>query len=203
VIPFEKILACPKISCEFHPQDGRKPLKLEGVRVIVWGDHYPAADTAAFLASIGKEVTIVTPYKEFGSTIEVIHMYVLRKRFQRQDAEALHSEPFRYPVKILAQSMLIEIGEQSVVILQDGEYHSIPYDNIVTCFTKSNRDLFGELLIRGVPVVNVGDAVKPRNLHAAVKEGAWAGLTIERKQLYNPNYAFVNDLPLDVVRQLG
>lgn len=203
VIPFEKILVCPKISCEFHPRDGRKPLKMEGVKVIVWGDHYSAADTAAFLASIGKEVTIVTPYKEFGSTMEVIHMYVLRKRFQRQDAEALHSEPFCYPVKILAQSMLIEIGEQSVVILQDGEYRSIPYDNIVTCFTESNRDLFKELLIRDVPVVNVGDAVKPRNLHAAVKEGAWAGLTIEKKQLYNPNYAFVNDLPLDVVRQLG
>ncbi len=48
----------------------------------------------------------------------------------------------------------------------------------------------------------MGDAVKPRNVHAAVKEGAWAGLTVEEKRFYNPNGAFVNDLPLDVARQI-
>jgi len=202
VIPFEKILVCSKISCEFHPKDLRKPEKLEGTKVIVWGDHYPAADTAAYLASIGKEVTIITPYKEFGSTIEVVHMYVLRKRFQQQDAEALHSKPFRYPVNVYSNSILIEIGENSVTILRDGKYISLPYESIVTCFTKPNNEFFRELLQSDILAVNVGDAVKPRNLHAAVKEGAWAGLTVEDKKFYNPNYTFINDLPVDVVRQI-
>lgn len=202
VIPFEAVLACPKVSCEFHPKDGRKPRKIEGERVIVWGDHYPAADTAAFLASIGKAVTIVTPYKEFGSTMEVIHLYVLRKRFQQQDAEALHSKPFRYPVTVYTNSILLEIGENSLTLLRSGEFLSLPYDAIVTCFTKPNTEVFVQSRQHGVPVVNVGDAVKPRNLHAAVKEGAWVGLTVEKVRFYNPNGAFVNDLPFDIERQI-
>jgi len=202
VIPFERIMACPKLSCEFHPHDGRKPQKLEGTKVIVWGDHYPAADTAAFLASIGKEVTIVTPYREFGLSIEPIHMYVLRKRFQQQDAEALHSEPFRFPVRVYSRSVLLEIGEQSVTILREGEFVSLPYDHIVTCFTRPNPILPGILQSVSVPWVSVGDAVRPRNLHAAVKEGTWVGLTVEEQIIYNPNRALVNDLPLDVRRQL-
>ncbi len=202
VIPFEKILVCSKKSCEFHPQDGRKPEILKGTKVIVWGDHYPAADTAAYLASIGKEVTIITPYKEFGSSIEVIHMYVLRKRFQQQDAEALTSKPFRYPVKIYTNTLILEIGENSLTLLSNGEFVDLPYEHIVTCFTKPNVELVETLQKSSVPVVSVGDAVRPRNLHAAVKEGAWAGLTIEKSRLYNPNNTFINDLPLDITRQL-
>ncbi|MDI3531113.1 MAG: hypothetical protein PWP60_962 [Candidatus Atribacteria bacterium] len=202
VIPFEKILVCSKKSCEFHPQETRRPEVLKGTKVIVWGDHYPAADTAAYLASIGKEVTIVTPYREFGSSIEVIHMYVLRKRFQQQDAEALHSKPFRYPVKVYSRSIVLEIGEDFLTLLRDEEFITLPYDHIVTCFTKPNVELFESLRKNFVPVVNVGDAVKPRNLHAAVKEGAWAGLTIENQRFYNPNGVFINDLPLDISRQL-
>ena len=57
VVPFEEAIACPKVTCEFHPKDGRKPRKLEGTKVVVWGDHYAAVDTATYLASIGKEVT--------------------------------------------------------------------------------------------------------------------------------------------------
>ncbi len=56
VVPFEEAIACPRVTCEFHPKDGRKPRKLEGTRVVVWGDHYAAVDTATYLASIGKEV---------------------------------------------------------------------------------------------------------------------------------------------------
>jgi thioredoxin reductase len=61
------------------------PVKI-GEKVLIWGDHYAAADTAAYLASIGKDVTIVTENRKFGSTVDVIHMYVLRKRFTQTDA---------------------------------------------------------------------------------------------------------------------
>jgi hypothetical protein len=74
VVPFEEAIACPRVTCEFHPKNGRKPRKLEGTRVVVWGDHYAAVDTATYLASIGKEVIIVTDRKEFASSVEVIHM---------------------------------------------------------------------------------------------------------------------------------
>jgi len=35
IIPFEKVMACPKVSCEFHPKD-RKPLPLKGTKTPVY-----------------------------------------------------------------------------------------------------------------------------------------------------------------------
>ncbi|WP_347245252.1 hypothetical protein [Thermogutta sp.] len=69
-------------------------------------------------------------------------MYVLRKRFQQQDAEALHSEPFRYPVRVYTSSLVLEIGEDTVTVLRGGEFLSLPYDAIITCFTRPNTELF-------------------------------------------------------------
>ena len=64
-------------------------------------------------------------------------------------------------------------------------------------------ELLHQLMAAGVPVVNVGDSVSPRNLHAAVREGAAVGLTVDEQVLFNPNAALVNDLPLDVRAQLA
>ncbi|HSV30628.1 MAG TPA: FAD-dependent oxidoreductase [Atribacteraceae bacterium] len=202
VIPFERVLVCPKASCEHHPQDGRKPVKLDGNKVIVWGDHYPAADTAAYLASLGKEITIITPHRQFGSNIEVIHMYVLRKWFQQRDAEALNSKPFKYPVTVLTQAAIVQIGVHEVILLRGQEQEIVPYDHIVTCWVRPNTELLDQLRAQSVPFVNAGDSKKPRNLHAAVREGAWAGLVIEENRFVNPNAVLVNDLPLDMARQL-
>ena len=109
VVPFEEAIACPKITCEFHPEQcfagqhgsERKPRKLEGSKVVVWGDHYAAVDTATYFASIGKDVTIVTDRREFAADVEVIHMYVTWKRFRQEEAEALAAKPYKFPVKVL------------------------------------------------------------------------------------------------------
>jgi hypothetical protein len=44
--------------------------------------------------------------------------------------------------------------------------------------------------------------VRPRNLHAAVKEGALFGKNIEGGVPVNSNRAPVNDLPLEIESQL-
>lgn len=201
VIGFEKVLACQKRTCEFYP--GNRKMHKVGQRVLVWGDHYPAADTAAFLASIGKQVTIVTEKREFGSTIEVIHMYVLRKRFNQSDAEALNSKPFDYPVRVITNSTIYEIREGEVVI-EDKEFNrtTLEVDTIVTCHTEPNVEFLNQLRSAGLKVVNVGDSLKPRNLHAAVKEGAGFGLNLDEDLLFNPNNAIVNELPIDVMNQI-
>ena len=85
----------------------------------MWGDHCAAADTVAFLGAAGKDVTVVTDRKEFGSTVEVIHMYVLRKRMAQSDAEALHSRPYKYPVKVLENSTIYEIRENEAVVIDN------------------------------------------------------------------------------------
>jgi 2,4-dienoyl-CoA reductase-like NADH-dependent reductase (Old Yellow Enzyme family)/thioredoxin reductase len=203
VVPFEEAIACPKVTCEFHPKDGRKPRKLEGTRVVVWGDHYAAVDTATYLASIGKEVVIVTDRKEFASTVEVIHMYVTWKRFRQEEAEALTPKPYKHPVTVHQGCRVEEIGEKEITLLdRDFRQRTVAYDAIVTCWTRSNTALLEELQAAGRPVINVGDSVQPRNLHAAVREGAAAGLAIEENLLFNPNHALIDALPADVLGQL-
>ena len=201
VVPFEEAIACPKVNCPFHPGD--RKMRKTGEKVLVWGDHYAAADTAAALAGMGKDVTIVTDKKEFGASVEVIHMYVLRKRFAQTDAEALHSEPFKHPVKVYENSTVYSVEEGKVVLMDKNFRHTeLAIDDVITCNTRSNTALFDELRAAGVPVVNAGDSKSPRNLHAAVMEGATFGLKLEESVLMNPNHSVVDDLPADVRGQL-
>jgi len=201
VVNFEKVLTCVKENCEYYP-GGREMAKV-GEKVIVWGDHYAAADTAAFLASIGKDVTIVTENSTFASEVEMIHMYVLRKRFDQEDAEALNSKPFKYPVDVKEDSTVLEIKDGEVLI-EDKNFNRqrLKIDDVVTCHTKPNTEFLEEMSAAGLNVVNVGDSVEPRNLHAAVREGALFGKNIEGDTFMNPNHSIVNDLPLDVEEQL-
>ena len=201
VVPFEEAIACPKVTCPFHPKD--RKMRKTGEKVLVWGDHYAAADTAAALAGMGKDVSIVTDKKEFAASVEVIHMYVLRKRFAQTDAEALHSVPFKYPVKVYENSTVYSIEEGKVVLMDKNfQRTELAIDDVVTCNTRSNTALFDELMAAGVPVVNAGDSKAPRNLHAAVMEGATFGLKLEESVLMNPNHSVVDDLPADVRGQL-
>ncbi len=197
VLPFEDVIACPKVSCQFHPK-GRKPVKT-GERVLVWGDHYPAVDTAAYLASIGKQVTIVTEAKWFASRVEVIHMYVQRLRFQQQEAEALVPKPYAHPVEIIEDSTVLSI-EKGQVILQNRafEKRTLPADSVVTCHVRPNLALFEQLKAAGVNVMNVGDSVAPRNLHAAVREGSLFAKNLESPVVFNSNGMPTGKLPLEV-----
>jgi 2,4-dienoyl-CoA reductase-like NADH-dependent reductase (Old Yellow Enzyme family)/thioredoxin reductase len=201
VIPFEAAMACPKIACECYP-GGRRLHKL-GTRVLLWGDHYAAADTAAFLAHIGKRVTIVTEKREFAADCEVIHMYVLGKRFAQSDAEVLHSRPYKYPVTVITETTVREV-RAGAVVLEDRAFRrtTLDVDDVVSCHTRPVGGLFDELRAAGVPVVSVGDAVRPRNLYHAVREGSAFGLALDERMLFNPNHAIIDELPIDVLGQL-
>ncbi|NLO61620.1 MAG: FAD-dependent oxidoreductase, partial [Spirochaetales bacterium] len=203
VLSMESVMACPKVACEHHPRDGRKPVKLTGENVVVWGEHYPAVDTVVHLASIGKKVTVITDQKEFASNVEVIHMYVFRKRFKQTDAEALESKPYKHPVTVIESSTIDEIRDGEIVIInKDFEKQTIACDHVVSCWVKPNTELFDQLVAANVPVVRAGDAIKPRNLHAAVEDGAQIGRIVDGNKLFNPNNAMVNELPMDILDQL-
>ena len=201
IVPFEDVMACPKVNCKYHPGN-RKPVQL-GENVLVWGDHYAAVDTVAFLASIGKKVTVVTENKEFGSSVECIHMYVLRKHFAQNQAEALEPHPYKYPVTVLESSRVLEVRSGEVVV-QNKEFGQqiVKADHVVTCLTRANNTFFAQCKEAGLTVMNVGDSVRPRNLHAAVKEGAEFSLNLEQHLIINPNGAVLNNIPLDVLGQL-
>ena len=201
VVPFEEAIACPRVNCPHHPKD--RTMRKIGEKVLVWGDHYAAVDTVTARASMGKDVTVVTDRKEFGSSVEVIHMYVMRKRFAQTDAEALESTPYKYPVKVIENSTIYSIEEGKVVVMDKNFNRTeLAIDDVVTCHTRSNMALFDELCAAGVPVINAGDSKSPRNLHAAVMEGATFGLKLEESVMMNPNHSVINDLPADVRGQL-
>ena len=145
----------------------------------------------------------MTENKDFAADVEVIHMYVLRKRFEQTDAEVLHSRPYPFPVKVITSTTVAEIGDGEVV-LQDKEFNrtALAVDEIVTCHTRPVLELFDELRAAGVNVINVGDSIRPRNLYHAVKEGAAFGLAVDEQLLFNPNGAILNDVPIDVLGQL-
>ena len=50
--------------------------------------------------------------------------------------------------------------------------------------------------------MNAGDSKAPRNLHAAVMEGATFGLKLEEHVRMNPNHSVIDTLPADVRGQL-
>jgi 2,4-dienoyl-CoA reductase-like NADH-dependent reductase (Old Yellow Enzyme family)/thioredoxin reductase len=201
VVPFEEAMACPKIACECHP-GGRRMRKL-GSRVLLWGDSYAATDTAAFLADIGKELTIVTENRDFAADCEVIHMYVLRKRFEQGDAEVLESRPYKHRVEVVTSST-VESIDGNTVVLRDKDFKRTTneVDDVVTCHTRPLTGLFDELRAAGMPVINVGDSIAPRNLYQAVKEGSGFGLAVDEHLLFNSNHAILNQLPKDVLGQL-
>ncbi len=202
IVEFEKVIACPKVNCEFHPGD-RTPQKV-GENVIVWGDGYPEIDTATYLASIGKNVTIVTDKKEFGSETEVIHMYVTRKRFNQTDAEALDSKPYKHPVTVMENSRILEIKEDGVVVEDDNfENKFVECEDVVNCHVSSNNEFYKELKDAGITTFNVGDSSTPSNLSHAVREGAEFVLNLDESLVINPNGAIVNDIPLELKSSLG
>ncbi|MCQ2512449.1 MAG: FAD-dependent oxidoreductase [Lachnospiraceae bacterium] len=200
--PFEAVIACPKVNCPYHPGD-RMPEKV-GERVVVWGDGYPAIDTATFLASIGKKVTIVTNYKEFGSDTEVIHMYVMRKRFAQTDAEALDSKPYKYPVDVIENSRIREVKENGIVI-EDKTFEEkfLECDDIVNCNIKADTALYEELLKEGIITFNIGDSERPSNLSHAVRTAGEFVLNLDDKFIFNPNGCIIKDVPLELSEILG
>lgn len=198
ILGFEEVIACPKVNCEYHP-GGRKPAKV-GENVVVWGDGYPAIDTATYLASIGKKVTVITDKREFGIGTEVIHMYVTRKRFQQTDAEALSSKPYKYPVTVIENSRIREVSDKGVLVENKNfETQVIECDDIVTCYVRSNNKFYQELQSAGITSFNIGDSSIPSNLSHAVREGAEFVLNLDNTFIVNGNGAVVNNLPLEVL----
>lgn len=130
-------------------------------------------------------------------------MYVLRRRFEGGEAEVLESKPYKHRVKVIT-STTVESIDGNTVLLRDAGFGrtTIEVDDVVTCHTKPVIGLFDELRAAGVPVINVGDSISPRNLYQAVKEGSEFGLAVDEHLLFNSNHAIVNDLPMDVLGQL-
>ena len=100
-------------------------------------------------------------------------------------------------------SRIDEVREKEVVLVdKDFNQLTVPCDHVVTCRRKPNTAFLEELRKAGIPAVNVGDSVVPRNLHAAVDEGASLGLALDEHKFLNPNNAYIDEVELDIAGQI-
>ena len=79
-------------------------------RVLVWGDHFGAADAAEKLAAEGKQVYVVTENREFAPWMEPCHRDVMIKRFAGGNGEGLKGKPFAHPVTVIPNTTVTRSG---------------------------------------------------------------------------------------------
>jgi 2,4-dienoyl-CoA reductase-like NADH-dependent reductase (Old Yellow Enzyme family)/thioredoxin reductase len=198
-VKFEDVLVCVKKNCEYWPTDGKKEPAAIGKKVLIWGNHYAASDTAEAIALRGREVIIVTEESEFCPDIEPIHKEVMKMRFAGGNGQGLEGNPIKIPVVIKTNTTVVEVRDGEVVLMNDRFIKEIiPVDTVILAKTEPNSELFDCLLGAGLTVCNIGDSRQVRNLRGAMTDGANAGLIIDDDIFMNANGALSNELPYDV-----
>ncbi|MEW5815787.1 MAG: FAD-dependent oxidoreductase [Spirochaetota bacterium] len=199
VTTYEQVLLCNSKDCEYYPRDKGAPFEC-GETVLIWGDHFGAADAAEKLGVQGKKVYLVTEHKEFAAWMEPCHKDVMVKRFNGGNGEGLKGKTFAHPVTILNNSTVLEIRNGNEVVLVDNKFNrkTIKVDNLVLATVESEHSFYKSLLDAGVNVAMVGDLKKVRNLRNAVTDGANIGLTLDKGLMINANNVLIANLPSDV-----
>jgi hypothetical protein len=196
---FAEVMRCRKEACEFY-YSGKAPPVACGNRVLIWGDHFGAADAAERLAAEGKKVYVVTGQRAFAQWMEPCHRDVLFKRFAGSNGEGLKGHPFEQPVTVITATTVTSIHADGEVSLMDQGFQrsSLQVDNMVLAEVESDEGPYPALLASGTPVLRIGDANKVRNLRSAVTEGANAGLTLDEGLRLNANRVLISRLPTEV-----
>ncbi|MDK2896028.1 MAG: hypothetical protein PWP04_148 [Candidatus Atribacteria bacterium] len=199
VVTFEDVLRCKKTTCEFYPDNKPEPVEC-GNRVLVWGDHFGAADAVEKLGFEGKEVFVVTENREFASWMEPCHRDVMLKRLAGGNGEGLRTRCYAHPVKVFTNSTVVEIKQNGEVVIQDKEFNklTVQVDNVVLAKVVPNDTLYQELVDAGLVVGKIGDAKQVRNLRGAVTDGANIGLTLDVDLMMNANNSPIANLPTEI-----
>jgi hypothetical protein len=200
VCTFEDVLRCKAKNCKYYPKSG-KPEPVEvGDTVLVWGDHFGAADAVEKLGVEGRKVYLVTPNREFAPWMEPCHRDVMVKRFAGGNGEGLSGKTFKHPVTVIPSSSVLEIEDNGEVTVIDSRFQKrvVKVDNVVLATVAENDELYNQYRAAGLPVSKIGDARKVRNLRGAVTDGADRGLTLDRDLRHNANAELVACLPTDV-----
>jgi len=199
VVTFEDVLRCKNTKCEFYPKDKPEPVEC-GETVLIWGDHFGAADTIEKLGADGKKVAVVTQHPEFASWMEPCHRDVMMKRFACGNGEGLQSKTYAHPVKVIPHSSILEIRKDGNVVIMDNQFRQkiVKADSVVLAQVVPNDDLYETYLEAGLNVAKIGDVKQIRNLRGAVTDGANAGLIIETGVVLNANGGLISNLPTEV-----
>ncbi|MGA2975051.1 MAG: FAD-dependent oxidoreductase [Spirochaetia bacterium] len=200
VTTFEDVLRCKVKNCEFWPKKGKAAPVEVGENVLIWGDHFGAADAAEKLGTEGKKVYIVTGQRAFASWMEPCHKDVMEKRFKGGQGEGLTSKTFAHPVTILTESSVLEIKKDGEVIIINSRFErsTLKVDTVVLADVEEDDSLVESYRAAGLLVTKIGDAKKVRNLRGAVTDGANAAFILGREIQLNANEEIVANLPTGI-----
>jgi 2,4-dienoyl-CoA reductase-like NADH-dependent reductase (Old Yellow Enzyme family)/thioredoxin reductase len=204
VVTFEDLLRCHTERCEFY-YVGKPVAAGCGQKVLVWGDHFGAADAAEKLAFEGKEVYVVTESAEFAQWMEPCHRDVMLKRFAGRNGEGLKGNPFAHPVTVIPRTTVTGIAADGEICLLDQTFRrsTLQVDNVVLAKLEPDDGLYVPLLDAGIRAIRIGDCKAVRNLRAAVTEGANIGLTLDSDLMLNANAALIARLPSEIAAAAG
>jgi len=192
IVTFEDVLRCENTKCEYYPEDKPAPAK-SGDHVLIWGDHFAAADVAEKLGCQGKKVTIVTEHPDFAQWMEPCHRDVMLKRFACGNGEGLKSKTCSQPVTIIPNSSVMEIKQNGNVTIMDNSFQrsTIKVDTVVLANVITNDQSYQEMLDAGLNVAKIGDCKQVRNIRGAVTDGANLALTLEQNVTLNANQSLI------------
>jgi thioredoxin reductase len=199
VVTFEDVLRCKNTKCEYYPDDKEEPAEC-GQEVLIWGDHFGAADTAEMLGHAGKKVTLVTENQGFAEWMEPCHRDVMMKRFAGGNGEGLKSKTYANAVTIIPNSSVLEIKKDGTVVIISNEFErsTVKVDTVVLAKVESNDSVYESFLEAGLNVAKIGDVKKIRNVRGAVTDGANAALVIEEGAILNANNGLISNLPTGI-----
>lgn len=137
-----------------------------GDRVVIVGGQSTGCETAEFLAGQGKTVTVVRRGERLATDLQASVRALLMRRL-RAAGVAMRTGVRAYE----------EITEKGLVLLDgEGQRQELPADTIVLAAgVRQNDSLRLELEGKVPALYAVGDCVEPRDIMAAVREGAIAG----------------------------
>ncbi|HEB32696.1 MAG TPA: hypothetical protein ENI15_17770 [Spirochaetes bacterium] len=199
VVSFEDVLRCKSKNCEYYPEDKGVPA-VTGDTVLVWGDHFGAADTIEKLGYEGKKVYVVTENMEFAEWMEPCHKDVMVKRFAQSNGEGLKGKTFAKPVTVIPNTSVFEIKKDGEVVIVDSSFKrsTLKVDNVVLGWVEPDHSFYKSLLEQGVKVTMIGDLKKVRNLRGAVTDGANIGLALDKELMLNANNGLIANLPTGI-----
>ena len=138
-----------------------------GERVVVIGGGMVGSETAEFLASKGKKVTIVEMLDKIALDLGPTTRWVTVKRIRESDIE------------ILTGTRFVEFADSGVVVQKEGLNQVLEADTVVMATgMRANTELADALKgkVRNLHVI--GDCLEPRRILEAIHEGWEVGCTI-------------------------
>jgi 2,4-dienoyl-CoA reductase-like NADH-dependent reductase (Old Yellow Enzyme family)/thioredoxin reductase len=139
-----------------------------GERVVVVGGGDVGCETAEYLVEMGRRVTILELLPDVAVELAAWTRRLLVDRLAAANVE------------ILTQTRVVTIGPGRVQYERAGVNGEIaPVDSVVlACGVLPRRELADSLRDTSVPVYVIGDALKPRNLADAIREGFELGFSL-------------------------